>query len=82
MPLKRDSEGGGTNADGTKSVRYCSHCWQEGKFTRPECTVEQMQELVRGKMKEMGFPGFLGGFFTRGIPRLERWRSPSASPLR
>jgi len=25
-------------------------------------------------MKEMGFPGFLSGFFTKGIPKLERWR--------
>jgi len=24
MPLKRDEKGGGTNADGSKSVMYCS----------------------------------------------------------
>jgi hypothetical protein len=33
-----------------------------------------MQELVKSKMKEMGFPGFLTSFFTWGIPKLERWR--------
>jgi hypothetical protein len=34
-----------------------------------------MKELVYGKMKEMGIPGFLTPFFTFGIPKLERWRS-------
>jgi hypothetical protein len=73
MPLKRDEQGGGTEADGTKSARYCSHCYVLGKFTRPDLTVGQMQELVRGKLTEFGFPKWLAGFFTRGIPKLERW---------
>jgi len=33
-----------------------------------------MQTLVKGKMKEMGIPGFLAGLFTAGIPKSERWR--------
>lgn len=77
MPLKRDASCGGTDADGAKSLRFCSNCWQDGKFTRPDCTVAQMQDLVRAKMKEMGIPGFLGGWFARRIPRLERWNSPA-----
>ena len=75
MPLKKDENGGGTNSDGTKSTMYCSHCYKDGEFTRPDFTVKQMQELVKGKMKEIGFPGFLAPFFTLGIPKLERWRS-------
>ena len=74
MPLKRDEKGGGTNADGTRSTMYCSHCFQQGRFTMPDMTIEQMQQLVKGKLKEFGFPGFLAGFFTRGIPRLDRWK--------
>ena len=74
MPMKRDPLGGGTNADGSQSAIYCSHCYQNGAFTLPDYTAAQMQELVKGKMKEMGIPGFLSGFFTRGIPRLERWK--------
>jgi hypothetical protein len=74
MPLKRDTGGGGTNADGSKSDDYCSHCFQAGTYTMPDLTVEQMQARVKGKLKEMGFPGFVAGFFTRGIPKLERWR--------
>jgi hypothetical protein len=75
MPLKKDEKGGGSNAHGTKSSKYCSHCYQDGQFTLPDYTAKQMQQLVKGKMKEMGFPGFLAGFFTYGIPKLERWRS-------
>jgi hypothetical protein len=29
---------------------------------------------VRDKLIEFGFPRFLTGFFTRRIPKLERWR--------
>jgi hypothetical protein len=74
MPLKKDEKGGGSNADRTISQKYCSYCYQDGMFTRPDYTVEQMQQRVKEKMKEMGFPGFLTGFFTYGIPKLERWR--------
>lgn len=75
MPMKKDEKGGGTNTDGTKSPTYCSYCYLEGKFTLPDYTARQMQVLVKGKMKEMGIPGFLTPFFTYGIPKLERWRS-------
>jgi hypothetical protein len=75
MPLSRDAKGGGTNADGTKSVTYCSHCYVGGRFTLPEFTVEQMQVLVRAKLKEFGIPAPLGWFFTRKIPRLARWKA-------
>jgi hypothetical protein len=74
MPMKKDPKGGGTQADGTKSILYCSFCFADGKFTSPDMTMDEMKTLVKGKMKEMGFPGFLAGFFTSGIPRLQRWQ--------
>jgi hypothetical protein len=73
MPLARDEQGGGTEADGSKSTMYCSHCYARGAFTQPTLTCEEMQALVRQKMIELRFPGFMAGFFTRGIPKLERW---------
>lgn len=75
MPMKKDEKGGGTNADGSKSTIYCSHCFHAGRFTLPDFTAAQMQELVKGKLKEFGFPGFVAGFFTRRIPQLERWKA-------
>jgi len=75
MPLKKDTAGGGTNADGTKNLMYCSHCYKNGKFTSPDMTAGEMKTRVKEKLKEMGFPGFLTGFFTFNIPRLERWKN-------
>lgn len=75
MPLKRDEKGGGTNANGSKSIMFCSKCFEQGKFTQPDMTIEQMQTLVKGKLKEFGFPRLVTGLFTRNIPKLERWRT-------
>ncbi len=77
MPLSKDEQGGGTEADGSKSTMYCSHCYRTGKFTQPDITAWQMQDLVRGKLKEMRIPGFLGYFFVKGIPKLKRWSAGS-----
>ena len=75
MPLSRDKNGGGTEANGAKSLMYCSNCYKDGRFTMPDLTVDQMIDRVKGKMKEMGIPGFLTGFFTKNIPKLERWKN-------
>jgi len=75
MPLKRDEKGGGTNADGSKSRVYCSHCYVDGRFTVSGITAAEMQERVKGKLREMGFPSIVSWIFTRRIPKLERWRS-------
>lgn len=74
MPMKRDAQGGGTKADGSKSTMYCSHCYLNGKFTQPDLTVDEMKARVKGKLKEFGIPGILAGVFTRNIPKLVRWR--------
>lgn len=73
MPLSKDEKGGGTEANGSKSTIYCSRCYQDGKFTTPNMTAGEMQELVKGKLKEMHFPGFIAGFMTKRIPKLKRW---------
>jgi hypothetical protein len=75
MPLSRDPQGGGTNADRSRSLVYCSHCFKDGRFTLPEITVEEMKDRVREKLREFGIPGFLAWIFTRKIPKLERWNS-------
>ena len=74
MPMSRDEKGGGTNADGSKSTIYCSHCWAAGEFTMPDLTVDQMQNLRAGEAaRSSAMPGPLGWFFTRRVPKLERW---------
>ena len=74
MPLKKDLKGGGTEKDGSKSKIYCSYCYKNGEFTNTEMTVDEIKVLVKEKLKEMKFPGFIAGMFTKGIPKLERWK--------
>ncbi len=75
MPLFKDPEKGGTEKNGTKSSMYCSYCYKEGEFTQPGFTVTDMKKFCKEKMKENGFPGFVAGFFTLGLPKLERWKT-------
>ena len=74
MPLSKDENGGGTEKDGTQSRMYCSHCYENGEFTLPNLTVNQMQQRVKEKIVEFGMPKFIAAFFTRNIPKLERWK--------
>lgn len=75
MPLKKSPNGGGTNADGITSKMYCLYCYEGGNFKQPDWTVTQMQDFAKGKLKEMGFPEFIAGFFTKAIPKLKRWKN-------
>lgn len=73
MPLAKDPEGGGLEADGTKSTQYCSLCYRDGVFVHPDFSATQMQDHCVEQLKAKGMPGFMAWLFTRGIPRLERW---------
>ena len=73
MPIKNDPEKQGTNLDGSKNSEYCNYCFQNGEFTQPDFSANDMQQFCIKKMKEMGFPKPLGWLFTRSIPKLKRW---------
>jgi hypothetical protein len=75
MPLKKDPAAGGTNADGSKSTRFCSLCYREGRFRQPNFSVTEMQAHCVEALRSKGVPGVFAWLFTRGIPRLERWRT-------
>ena len=75
MPINRDPAGGGTNADGARTTEFCSFCFQNGRFTEPSISCDEMVAKVRAKMNEMKIPPFLGWFFARKIPKLKRWRN-------
>jgi hypothetical protein len=78
MPLSRDDQGGGTNSDGSRSKEYCSHCYQDGRFTQPNLSLEEMMAQVEGKLRSMHIPSFLARRFTRNIPNLSRWQAAPA----
>ncbi len=65
MPLSKDPKPNGGE--------YCSYCYQDGKFVNPEMTLPEMQELVKGKLKEMHLPGFLANKLANDVAKLKRW---------
>ncbi|SKC09911.1 Putative zinc ribbon domain-containing protein [Alkalitalea saponilacus] len=76
MPMKQDPQGGGLNADGSISHKFCSYCYVDGSYTF-NGTAAEMQAICINKMREMGMNRFSAWLFTRGIPRLERWKTVS-----
>jgi hypothetical protein len=74
MPMDKDPGNGGTNADGSKTMTYCSYCFQEGKFKDNFTKPGEMITLVKGKLKEMGYGPIRRWFFTSHITQLERWK--------
>ncbi len=53
MPLSKDPQKGGTKSDGTKSTDYSSYCYQNGSFTEPDITVQDMIKKVDAKLRGM-----------------------------
>jgi hypothetical protein len=78
-PLKKDKNGGGTNADGSISEKYCSMCYEGGEFLSPLeiDTAEKFQKYCIQEMKKDGMNSFMAWMLTRGIPKLERWQEKS-----
>jgi hypothetical protein len=75
MPLSKDELGGGTEQNGAKSIRFCSHCYMNGEFTLPDLTADEMKDRVKQRIVDFGMPKFMARFFTRNIHKLERWNS-------
>lgn len=74
MPLVKDKSGGGTEADGSKSAKYCGYCYRDGQFLRPGLTVDEMQRTVRKVIRKQGMPWLVAEYWAWRVPRLERWR--------
>ena len=73
MPMDKDPGMGGTNRDGTKTEKYCSHCFVNGAFKDNFTSADQMIEFVKEKLQEMGYGSLKRWFFTSHIHKLERW---------
>jgi len=44
-----------------------------GQFKLPDISAGEMQQRVKGKLQEAGFPAFVTWLFIRKIPNLTRW---------
>ncbi|WML42897.1 zinc ribbon domain-containing protein [Neobacillus sp. PS3-40] len=74
MPLAKNEQRRGTEKNGEKSLKFCSHCYNQGEFSLPDISVEEMKGRVKEKIIKFGMPKFVAWFFTRNIHKLERWK--------
>jgi hypothetical protein len=75
MPMEQDAQEGGTNADGSKTQKYCSYCFNNGAFNDNFTKPGEMVSFVKGKLKEMGYGPIKRWFYTSHISQLERWKN-------
>lgn len=73
--MEMDTQGGGTNADGTRNSKFCSLCYENGAFLDPFKTASEMVAFVRHELKKQGYGWFKRWFYTSHIPMLERWQT-------
>ncbi|WP_414047603.1 zinc ribbon domain-containing protein [Macrococcus equi] len=79
MPLNlHDEDVRGTEKDGSKSLKFCSYCYQNGQFIDPDITKEEM--LDRGKKAISEGKGnpimkfMMKTFYPMQLNKLERWK--------
>ena len=67
----------GTDSNRIKSVDYCKYCYDNGAFTNPNCTLDEMIETVAVIMvKDFGFAEEDAKKQCKeGIPALKRWKT-------
>ena len=76
MPLDKDPDNGGTNIDKSKSEKFCSFCYQQGKFVDAGITLrEKIEKNVQLAVTKMGIPESKARQMAESIiPNLERWK--------
>lgn len=73
MPLEQEAQFG-MEENGAKNREYCVYCYENGKFTRPSCTMEQMIEICVPFMKDNGMPeAEARKLLETHLPHLKRW---------
>ncbi len=73
MPMQK-LEDFGTNTDGSKNEKYCRYCFQNGKFTEPNITMEQTIEKCTDIMRQMKMSEVQIEQTKTFIPMFKRWR--------
>ena len=77
MPLDKDPNKGGTNADKSRSDKYCSFCYTDGKFTDEGISLdEKIEKNIQIAVTRMNVPESKAREMAEKLlPGLERWKS-------
>jgi hypothetical protein len=76
MPLEKPDQFG-TNADNSPNHDYCAFCYQGGKFTEPNITMQAMiDKCILIMVSQMQMPEAQAkALMENTIPRLKRWQT-------
>ena len=76
MPLDKDPNYGGSNADQSKSEKFCSFCYRDGKFLDEGITLkEKIEKNIQIAVMKMNIPENIAREMAeRILPGLERWK--------
>jgi hypothetical protein len=74
MPLQKEADLG-TNEDGSKNLEYCRFCFQKGRFTDEDITMDEKIEKNIEIAVSMGMAEETARkMATTTIPHLKRWK--------
>ena len=66
----------GTKKDGSRSDDYCKYCYTNGKFPKPDETMEQMLDTCIPFMVQQGMDKSAARKSLESIlPNLKRWKT-------
>lgn len=71
----------GTEKDGSPKKYYCKYCYQNGQFTNPNLTLEEMKIKVKDQMEKMKIDDETITIAVDSLPNLKRWRKVKAAQL-
>lgn len=76
MPLDKDPNKGGTNADKSISNKYCSFCYKDGRFLDEGISLnEKIEKNIQMAVSKMNIPESKARELAESIlPNLERWK--------
>jgi hypothetical protein len=76
MPLQTKKAGDcrGSEADGSKSEEWCNLCYENGAFIVPNCSLDEMKEIVDTALKEKGSGRIMRWLAQKQLPSLKRWK--------
>jgi len=76
MPLSDEFKNFGTESDGSPVSEYCMFCYQDGAFTNPDQTVDEMvQSSIDFMTSNLGFSEDQATQMSNDVIRkLKRWQ--------
>ena len=63
----------GTEKDGSPNSEYCKYCYQNGEFTYPGITLDQMKERMSKMLDKENLPEDILEAAISRLPHLKRW---------